>query len=121
MALFDKNERSHEKVRKVWQSQRRNLITSDYVLDETVTVMKARAGHGAAVAAGEAMLGSMKLTIEVVTDRDRAEAWGIFRDFADKLWSLTDCTSKSLVDRLGCDEVWTLDADFRQMGDRIRP
>lgn len=108
-------------VRRVWQSQAANLITSDYVFDETVTAMKARAGRKAAVAAGQALLSSMKLTIEPVTDRDRAEAWGTFRDYADKLRSFTDCTSKSLVDRLGCDEVWTLDADFRQMGYRVRP
>jgi len=31
------------------------------------------------------------------------------------------CTSKVLIDRLGCEQVWALDVDFRQMGYEVRP
>lgn len=105
----------------MWDSERPDLITSDYVFDETVTVLKARVGHNASVAGGEAMLNSSRLTIELITDEDRLASWEIFRTHSDKLWSYTDCTSKVLIDRLGCDQVWSLDADFRQMGYKVRP
>ena len=91
------------------------------MFDETVTVLKARAGHRAAVAAGRAMLTSGRLAIEVVGEGDRVAAWEIFQSHGDKLWSFTDCTSKVLIDRLACDQVFTLDADFRQMGYDVRP
>jgi predicted nucleic acid-binding protein len=97
------------------------LVTSDYVLDETVTTLKARAGHLAGVSAGEAMLNSSRLSIEPVSHADWILAWQIFRDYGDKLWSFTDCTSKALIDRLSCAEVWSIDADFRQMGYVVRP
>lgn len=86
-----------------------------------VTVLKARAGHRAGVAAGEAMVNSSRLSIELIGDADRRAAWEIFRTHGDKLWSFTDCTSKVLIDRLACDQVWSLDADFRQMGYQVRP
>jgi predicted nucleic acid-binding protein len=105
----------------LWNSDRPELVTSDYVFDETVTVLKARVGHKASVAAGDAMLGSKRLNLEPITNDDRLASWEIFRGHGDKLWSYTDCTSKVLIDRLGCDQVWSLDADFRQMGYLVRP
>jgi len=102
------------------QEGRIALVTSDDVFDETVTTLKARAGLKASVAAGEVLLNSRRLAIEPVTDADRANGWQIFTRHGDKLWSFTDCTSRALIDHLGCDEVWSLDADFRQMGYRVR-
>ena len=86
-----------------------------------MTTLKARAGHLASVSAGEALLNASRLTIEPVARADWVLAWQTFRRHGDKLWSFTDCTSKALIDRLGCDEVWSLDADFRQMGYVVRP
>ncbi len=121
MTFFDRSERSHQTARALFEVEGAPLVTSDYVFDETVTTLKARAGHLAGVSAGEAMLNSSRLSIEPVSYPDRILAWQIFRGFGDKLWSFTDCTSKALIDRLGCDEVWSLDADFRQMGYAVRP
>ena len=105
----------------MWRSDKALALTSDYVFDETVTVVKLRAGHQAAVAAGNAMLSSPRVTVEPVSDDDRRAAWQIFMRHRDKSWSFTDCTSKVLIDRLSCQEVWALDLDVRQMGYRLRP
>ena len=91
------------------------------MFDETVTTLKARAGHAAAVSAGDVLLSSTRLSIEPLSSGDWGASWQIFRVHGDKLCSFTDCTSKVLIDRLGCDEVWSLDADFRQMGYQVRP
>lgn len=105
----------------VWRGDSSALVISDYVFDETVTVLKVRAGHQASVAAGDALLSSPRLTIELVAPDDQRVAWQIFRTHGDKRWSFTDCTSKAIIDRLGCDQVWALDVDFRQMGYPVRP
>lgn len=119
--MFDRSERSHSRVRSLWRRDATELVTSDYVFDETVTVLKARAGHEASVAGGEALLSSARLTIEPITAEDFRAAWQIFGTHRDKLWSFTDCTSKTVIDRLGCNEVWALDVDFREMGYQVRP
>lgn len=121
MALFDRSERSHRRVSSAWSTEATAAVTSDYVFDETVTVLKVRVGHKASVAAGEAMLTSPRLSIEPIGDEDRRGAWAIFSTHGDKRWSFTDCTSKVLIDRLGCEQVWALDVDFRQMGYDVRP
>lgn len=96
-------------------------MTSDYIFDETLTVLKIRVGHKASVAAGEAMLSSSRVSIEPIDDQDRRSAWAIFSTHADKRWSFTDCTSKVLIDRVRCEQVWALGVDFRQMGYEVRP
>lgn len=121
MALFDRSERSHRRASSVWSAEVTAAVTSDYVFDETVTVLKVRASHKASVAAGEAMLSSPRLSIEPIGDEDRRTAWAIFSTHSDKRLSFTDCTSKALIDRLGCEQVWALDVDFRQMGYEVRP
>jgi len=105
----------------VWKAETTSAVTSDYVFDETVTVLKIRVGHTASVAAGDAMLSSPRLSIEPIDDQDRRSAWAIFSTHADKRWSFTDCTSKVLIDRLACEQIWALDVDFRQMGYEVRP
>ncbi len=105
----------------MWRAESTAAVTTDYVFDETVTVLKVRVGHKASGAAGEAMLSSPRLSIEPIVDEDRRSAWAIFSAHGDKRWSFTDCTSKVLIDRLGCEQVWALDLDFRQMGYEVRP
>ncbi|MDT7605420.1 MAG: uncharacterized protein QOF61_3417 [Acidobacteriota bacterium] len=43
-------------------------------------------------------------------------AWEIFRDYADKDWSFTDCASKALIERLGIKTAFAFDRHFRQFG-----
>ena len=121
MALFDRSERAHRRVSAAWSTEATAAVTSDYVFDETVTALKVRVGQKASVAAGEAMLTSPRLSIEPIGDEDRRSAWTIFSTHGDRRWSFTDCTSKVLIDRLECEQVWALDADFRQMGYEVRP
>jgi uncharacterized protein len=121
VALFDRSERSHRRVSSLWSSDATAAATSDYVFDETVTVLKVRVGHKASVAAGQAMLDSPRVSIEPISDEDRRSAWAIFSTHGDRRWSFTDCTSKVLIDRLGFEQVWALDIDFRQMGYEVRP
>lgn len=92
------------------------LITSDYVLDESYTIIRLRAGHGIAVTFGEAIKKSQFVRVEHVTPEDREEAWRIFETFADHEFSFTDCTSFVLMERLRIGTAFTFDAHFREYG-----
>jgi predicted nucleic acid-binding protein len=92
------------------------IVTSDYVLDESYTIIRMRAGHGVAVQFGEALRASRLLRIENVTQETIEAAWRLFKDFSDHEFSFTDCTSFVLMERLGIEAAFTFDVHFRQYG-----
>jgi predicted nucleic acid-binding protein len=47
---------------------------------------------------------------------DIEAAWEVFEAFDDKTWSFTDCVSYAVMKRLGINEAFALDDDFRQFG-----
>ena len=94
----------------------RPLATSDYVLDETYTIIRIRAGHAIAVQFGEALRASRLMRVEYLTPDTIESAWRIFKTFADHEFSFTDCTSFVLMERLGLEAAFTFDAHFRQYG-----
>ena len=91
-------------------------MTSDYVLDESYTIIRVRAGHAIAVQFGEAVRASRLLRVEHVTPDVIEAAWVLFKDFADQEFSFTDCTSFILMQRLGIEAAFTFDARFREYG-----
>ena len=54
-----------------------------------------------------------------LTPAEIVSAWQVFRDYADKDWSFTDCTSKIVIERLECLSAAPFDDHFRQFG-RVR-
>lgn len=92
------------------------LVTSDYVLAESYTIIRLRAGHAVAVEFGEAVRASRVLRMEYLTPDILEAAWQIFKAFADKEFSYTDCTSFALMEHLHISTVFTFDQHFRQYG-----
>jgi predicted nucleic acid-binding protein len=64
------------------------LVTSDYVLDELLTLLKARYGVPAALEAGEALWSERFSTLGFLTPSDIQEAWQIFRGIAIRVGAL---------------------------------
>lgn len=104
-----------------WMRQNRQpLVTTDYVLDELLTLLKLRENYSVAVAAGEALLLQRVARIEQITIDDIARAWEVFRQYHDKDWSFTDCTSKVVIERLGITLAFAFDSHFEQFGTVVR-
>jgi hypothetical protein len=115
-ALADADDRHHEAVRN-WMAQNTcPLVTTDYVFDEIVTLIRQRRGHRGAVRFGEKLRSSALTRIISVTPGDREAAWRIFKKFKDQRFSFTDCTSFAVMKRLGLSQVLTVDQHFRVMG-----
>jgi len=92
------------------------FVTTDYVLDEAITVVRFAHSHGKAVALAEATLSSRFVSIvysdlELFTDGMR-----IFKQHSDKDWSFTDCVSFATMRKHGIRTTFTFDAHFRQAG-----
>lgn len=92
------------------------LLTTDYVLDESYTIIRLRAGHRVAVEFGEELRASRLVRIEYLTPDAIEEALTIFKRFKDKEFSFTDCTSFILMRRLGLREALAFDGHFTQAG-----
>ncbi|MDD5284847.1 MAG: PIN domain-containing protein [Desulfuromonadaceae bacterium] len=111
-------EKALEKLARI-KSERLELITSDYIFDESVTLISTRIGHHAAVAFGDAMLKSNLATMVTISDDLRRTAFDLFRKYADKDLSFTDCTSFALMKRHKLNTAFTFDAHFQQVGFEI--
>ena len=98
---------------------RGRFVTTDYVIDETVTLLRAR-GHGELVAPlFEVVDASAAMRVEWTTSERFDEARTFCLRHADKDWSFTDCVSFVVMQSLGLREALTSDHHFRQAGFRI--
>ena len=70
------------------------LLTTDYVIDETLTLLRARGERTRALLLGARFFRDGLGEIYKITETDLQLAWETFERFADKHWSFTDCTSK---------------------------
>jgi hypothetical protein len=94
----------------------KSLLTTDYVLDKTYTIIRLRAGHRVAVELGEELQVSRLIRIEYVTAERIERAWALFKRFADQDFSFTDCTSFVIMRELGLREALAFDGHFPQAG-----
>jgi predicted nucleic acid-binding protein len=98
------------------------LITTDYVIDETLTLLRARGERTRADRLGHYFFNLSGVAIEFLAESDIRRAWEIFHQFGDKDWSFTDCTSKAVIDRLHVKRALTFDRHFAEFGSlRIEP
>jgi len=96
------------------------LITTNYILDETYTLLLLDVGYFKTVSfkhtLDELIHHNVVIVLHITPDIE-IEAWGVFERFnQDKKWSFTDCTSKVIIERLGFVEVFSFDHHFEQMG-----
>ncbi len=96
------------------------LVTTDYVLDETYTLLRSALGHRSAVRFGrEIRRGGIEI---VQVDLEIQEgAWRVFEKYSDKSFSFTDCTSFAVMRHGKIGLAFTLDHHFRQFGFDVVP
>jgi predicted nucleic acid-binding protein len=92
------------------------LVTTDYVVDELLTLLKIRGEYRRALEVGPLLLGGEICTLEWATRADVDEAWRVFSTHQDKGWSFTDCVSLAIISRLRIATALAFDDHFRQFG-----
>jgi predicted nucleic acid-binding protein len=98
-----------------------SLVTTDFVVDETLTLIRLRLGLNAARSWWDQLDRSTRLRWERI-DTDRFEkARELFFQYRDKDFSFTDCTSFVVMREVRLTQALTTDAHFRQMGFELRP
>jgi hypothetical protein len=92
------------------------LITTNFIIDETITLTLNRSGYASALKVGNKLWSGKLATIIYLTEADQRAAWDLFKRYDDKKFSFTDCTSFAVMLRLGLTEAFTFDQDFKQSG-----
>ncbi|MDD5656382.1 MAG: PIN domain-containing protein [Elusimicrobia bacterium] len=111
----------HAAARAALDSWQGRLVTSDFVFDELITLVRKRAGHAAAARAGTLLRSAGVADLVSVTSEDQEDAWVFFLRHKDKAYSFTDCTSFALMRRLRIQAVVATDPHFRQAGFDVLP
>jgi predicted nucleic acid-binding protein len=91
------------------------VVTSDFVVDETITLLLARRERKRALNFGRDLLITGIARLELVDLADLVRAYQVMSQYHDKQWSFTDCTSYALMQRIGLTEVLSLDNHVSQM------
>ena len=92
------------------------FLTTDYIVAETLNLLTVRGYPDRAREAIEEFFEEKLARIEWVSQKDVQRAREVFRQFADKRWSFTDCTSYAVMERLGVKRAFAFDHHFRQFG-----
>jgi hypothetical protein len=118
-ALLDENDDFNKKADikiKELIAQGCELVTSNYVVDETATLIRIRCGLKKALLFKEYLTESEPMiNIYRITIKDEMEAWKWF----DKNWSglsYTDCVSFAMMKRLGITKYFGFDNHFDRAG-----
>ncbi len=96
--------------------ERRRFVTTEHVLDESATLLRARGFGQLAPKLFASVEKSLAIRIEWTTPERFRQTSAFFLRHADKAWSFTDCLSFVVMRELGLREALSSDEHFRQAG-----
>lgn len=116
IALLHAKDAHHVKALQCMDFVARPLLTSRWVMVETANYFSREERRPFGMRLFD--LFDLPNEVELVAERpeDLTEGIAIFRSRGDKEWSLTDCISMALMQRIGLNDILTADRHFRQAG-----
>ena len=95
------------------------FVTTNFVLDETLTLIRYHVGHAAAVDFWrklQQLIQGELVELVRVDENHEAAAWQLFERYDDQDFSYTDCTSFAVMRLLNLTHVFTADHHFTVLG-----
>lgn len=112
----DPGHRAADSLLRKSEGGKRRFCTTDYVLDETATLLSARGSRHLAETLFEIVLGASVCSV-IWMDSERFSATQrFFAKHADHPWSFTDCFSFMVMKELKLSEALTKDRNFKEAG-----
>ncbi len=93
-----------------------SLIVSDYVLDETATLLMNTKGGEVAASFLDEVLNSKSVRLIWVDPQLFHRAVRAFKSSGSRGWSFTDCTSFELMTELNIKQAFAFDRHFSEAG-----
>ena len=120
-AAMVRKDRDHDAAKRFLKNNTSPLMTSDYVMDETVTLLLSRVGHRYAVKFLDMLQASREVQLTYLTPAQIAATADLFRKRTDKEWSFTDCSSFVLMREYKIQVAFAFDEHFGQAGFQVKP
>lgn len=98
------------------KQRKTRIITTDYVLAETATLLSARGYRRIVEPFFESVFASIACKVEWMDPVRFMQVRGFMQRHHDKSWSFTDCFSFCVMDELKLHRAMTSDHHFRQAG-----
>lgn len=124
VACADRSDAAHDTCRAARDKAMRagqKLVTTDFVVDETLTQMRVRLGLSVAETWWHQIEGSRRVRWERISQERFERARELFFRHRDKGYSFTDCTSFAVMRELKLTSALTTDKHFKQMGFEVIP
>jgi predicted nucleic acid-binding protein len=118
-ATVDPNDPNHE-IACRFMSAKHRLVATNFVIDETITLVLKRLDYRRALRLGEQLWSGQLARIIYIARADQQAAWQFFKRYSDKEFSFTDCTGFVVMERLGLTHAFAFDEHFDQVGQFIR-
>ena len=112
-------DQNHRQAISFWKSIQKKgeaCVTSNFVLDETLTLLGRRAGYGFAAQRARNIYASESLTIIRPDKNDELKAIDFFEKYSDHRLSFTDCISVVLMQNKKIKRVFSFDHHFQILG-----
>ena len=116
-ALASARDPDHDRVVEVFETFRNQrlpdvLLTTNHVTFETIQLARSRRGHAMAVSIGKELYSQKLARIHWVTPEEEKSAFDCMIKYEDKNYSVVDCLSFSIMDKLGISEALAVDSHF---------
>ena len=121
-ALADTEDPDHEMARQANErlvDQGHTFVTTNFVLSETITLIRYHLYHAAAVRFWHTLhelISAGLVELVRVSETHENAAWEIFERYADQRFSYTDCTSFAVMEDLQLTYAFTADRHFATCG-----
>lgn len=115
-ALVSKKDAHHKRVVDVFREFRsvrlpEHLLTTNHVVVEAIT-LTLKVGHEKAVKLGDQLYGEKLAAIHWATPDEERAAFEYFKRHRDQTYSVVDCLSFVVMEKLGISEALAVDSDF---------
>lgn len=117
IALTDADDENHKAAAAFYRDAKEKgmrFVTTNFVVCETMNYLRARISHHIAVLFWKNLKKSGFIEMVTVTPSHEDLAFAIFKRYADKDFSFTDCTSFSVMRSLKLKSGFAFDKHFEQ-------
>ena len=112
--------RAKQMLRRALRAEFGRVVTSDYVVDEAVTVALARThSHQIAVNTGKLIMDSPRIEKLVAGEERFLKAWEKVKTMSGRGLSFTDCMTLVIMEEIGTNKIMSFDSGFDGLVARI--
>lgn len=115
-ALLVSKDPNHQRTAQWFDALDEQVITSDYVVDETLTLLLMRGERPKAIEFGNLVIVSSLAILHKVTEDQYNRSWILFQKISGAGLSFTDCTSHIVATDLNVSKVASFDHHFKTTG-----